>query len=76
MSHFSELELLYQALHSPIGIVVVTDNYNLALGRLYKARREAADPELDKLQFRRSPTAPETQIWITKTEITVESLGL
>lgn len=65
---FSELELLYQALHSPpgLGIVVRTSNYNSALARLYKARKESGDGALDCLQLRRSPTSPESEIWIVR----------
>lgn len=62
----SELELLYQALASPIGIVVRTSNFSLCQQRFYRARREAGDPALDCLQLRRSPFAPEGEIWIVK----------
>lgn len=68
MAGEGELELLYQALHTSggLGIVVTTDNFPLASQRLYQARKKSGDPELDCLQFRRSPYHPDSEIWIVK----------
>ena len=60
-----ELEILYQAVASPLGLVVKTSDFQLAQQRLYKARRESGDLELDRLQFRHSPHAPD-ELWIVK----------
>jgi len=61
----SELEFLYQALGSPPGIVVASANIQLSIQRLYKARSESGDPELDCIQIRRSPDRPD-EIWIIR----------
>lgn len=60
------VQLLYMALASPHGIAIYTDNLDRALQRLYTARRKAHDPSLSILQFRRSPTRPDCEIWVTK----------
>lgn len=59
----SELEALYAALATPLGIVIRTSDFKLAQNRLYAARRNAADPALDVLQFRRSSFS-EYDLWI------------
>ena len=47
--------LLYLALAEPIGLVCQTSGgFDRAVQRLYAARRELGDPELEGLQFRRS----------------------
>ena len=61
-----EIELLYQALNSPLGIVVAVSNFEKVKMRLYSKRRETGDPDLDILQFRRSPYSPESEMWIVK----------
>ncbi len=66
MANIDDLEILYQALHSPLGLVVRGPNFNTTQQRLYKARRESGDPELDRLQFRRSPFEPEHEVWVVK----------
>lgn len=61
-----ELELLYQALASPLGIVIRVDNFQLAQAKLYAARRQSGDPELACLQLRHSPFDPEQELWIIR----------
>lgn len=58
-----ELEMLYAALASPLGIELRSSNVELLKQRLYRARRNAADPLLDTLQFR---TRPDNLLWIVK----------
>ena len=58
------LELLYQALHSPLGIEIETDDVQSALSRFYAARSAAGDSELARLQFRRQTTPG--RIWIVR----------
>lgn len=65
-NHDPSLELCYQALASPIGIVVSVSDFGSAQQRLYSARKRSGDPDLACLQFRRSPTNPESEIWIVK----------
>jgi hypothetical protein len=66
MQSDSYTELMYQALGSAIGIVVSTTDFERAVQKFYSARKKCADPDLDVLQFRRSPYTPETEIWIVK----------
>lgn len=61
-----ERELLYRAMASPLGLVIAVSDFSLAQQRLYKARRDLSDPDLAKLQFRRSPLKPEAELWIVK----------
>ena len=60
-----ETALLYQALGSALGLVVQVEDFDLARSRLYKARQEAGDPDLDVIQLRRSPFT-ENEIWIVR----------
>lgn len=62
------LEYLYQALASPIGIVLHVSDFNLARQRLYQARASAADPALAGLQFRASRVDPQ-ELWIVKGQV-------
>lgn len=61
------LQYLYQALTSEEGICLQVDEgeRKQAVQRLYAARREAKDPQLDILGFVMSPT-DENQLWIMK----------
>lgn len=47
--------ILYTALAEPVGVVLRTSNTERARQRLYKARRDTADPDLEVLQIRLSP---------------------
>jgi len=58
--------LLYQALQSPCGIVVRTNNFQLARQKFYATRREIQDSSLAELQFRQGPLDP-AELWISKT---------
>lgn len=59
------LEYLYQALRSNFGIAIDTDDFELTRQKLYRAKRDAADKDLDCLSFVQSPTTP-NQLWIVK----------
>lgn len=61
-----ELEFLYQAMDSPLGICLVTSDIRLAHQRLHKAKRESGDPALDVIQIRTSPLASTSEIWLTR----------
>lgn len=74
--NYDALELCYQAVHSSHGVAVEVSNMTTALAHLYKARKESADPELEVLQFRRSPYRPEAEIWITKGMTKGQALAL
>jgi len=60
------MSLLYQALQSPCGIAVRTNNFQLARQKFYAARRECQDSDLAELQFRQGPLDP-NELWISKT---------
>ena len=62
------LEKLYDALRSPLGIVVETEDAERLRQKLYSLRREyqERDPALRSLSFVLSKTSPETQLWILK----------
>ena len=66
MPNTDALELLYQALASPIGIVVRVTDIERARARLYKAKADARDPALANLQLRKSPLGEPDVIWIVK----------
>lgn len=61
------LELLYEALHSAVGVVVEcgeSDRHSVRQ-KLYAQRREAGDEALATLSILDSPTVP-TQLWIVR----------
>lgn len=60
-----EKELLFQAMAAPIGIVVQTEELDLAQVNFGKARK--AEPSCHAIEVRRSPRAPLTELWLVKT---------
>ncbi len=60
------LDLLYQAAQSPLGLVLEVEDFAKATQALYAARRLQGDPLLSGLQFRRSPTDPDYEVWIVR----------
>lgn len=58
------IELLYQALYSPLGIVVESESPERLRQKLYPLRKERE--ELSCLSFVISPTNPATDLWIIK----------
>jgi len=59
------LNYWYQALASPLGIEVVCSNTEAIRARLYEARREAKDTDLDQISISLSPFDP-TRLWLRK----------
>lgn len=60
--------LLYQALAEPMGLLCQANpDLETARQRLYAARRAAADPDLDVLQFRASPFAEGNLVIVKET---------
>ena len=57
--------ILQRALAEPVGLLLQASDFNLARARLYKARAEALDPAMSRLQFRSSPF-PEGNLVICK----------
>jgi hypothetical protein len=60
------LDLLYHAAQSPLGLVLEVEDFAKATQALYAARRLQGDPLLSGLQFRRSPTDPDHEVWIVR----------
>lgn len=56
---------LYNALHSPLGIIIETDNPERVRARFYSTRTKLSDPKLDCLSLVQSPTNT-AQLWIVK----------
>jgi len=63
--NISPLEAWYEALASKLGIVISVDDPQLFIQRMYKARKEAGDPQLDGLSILASPINP-AEIWVLK----------
>ena len=61
--------ILYLALAEPIGLLVRTSNFVRARQKLYAARAEAKDPDLDQLQLRTSPGLEGGDLIIVKQKI-------
>lgn len=59
------LELMFDALTNPLGVVVETNSPERLRQRLYKIRTDQA-PTFDNLAFVISPTEPDNQLWIVK----------
>lgn len=60
----SILELWYQALPEPFGIVVPTNSPERLKAKLYSVRKNANDPQLAELMILTSPGNPDGEIWI------------
>jgi hypothetical protein len=58
------IELLYDALATPLGLIVKTDNPGKLRDHLDRLRKK--DAEFADLSFCVSPLNPKTEIWIIK----------
>ena len=63
------LSLMYQALASSLGIIVVVSDVAEAKVRLGQVRRENGDSALRALSFLPSPYSPRTELWIVKRRV-------
>ena len=57
----------YRALHSPLGIELVVSDSASVRERLYRARRDAQDTDLEKISICLSPFDP-MKLWLVKRE--------
>jgi hypothetical protein len=57
---------MYQALASPIGIIVVVSNVGEAKSMFSQVRNTNGDSALWALSFIPSPYSPRTELWIVK----------
>lgn len=71
MTEFAEpaLNYWYRALHSPLGVEVVVSDQEKARQKLYAARKESRDPDLERISICLSPFDP-MKIWLVKKEPT------
>lgn len=60
------VEFLYRALDAEFGIVVRCRNPERLRHKLYTARREAKNPDFERISFLLSRTNPSTELWIVK----------
>ena len=56
----------YQALASPIGIVLEVSSVEAAIQQFVLARKRLADDVLADIEVRRSPINPTSEIWLVK----------
>jgi hypothetical protein len=66
------LSLMYQAVASPLGIIVVVSDVIEAKVRLGQVRKENGDSALRALSFIPSPYSPRTELWIVKKRLAVK----
>lgn len=59
------LNYWYRALHSPFGVELVCSEPDLVRPRLYNARKEAKDLDLDQVSICSSPLDP-MKLWLVK----------
>ena len=62
----ASLNTLYEALGTPLGIVIQTDNPERTRQKLYRLRDQSDDPMLKELSIVISPTMPQSQVWLVK----------
>ena len=60
------LSLMYQALASPLGSIVVVSDVAEAKVRFGQVRKEHGDSALRALSFIPSPYSPRTELWLVK----------
>lgn len=62
------LPYLAMAMASPYGVIIRTSNIKLSQAHLYAARRNAGDPDMERLQMRPDPLGDPQLLWIIKGE--------
>jgi hypothetical protein len=65
---------MYQALASPIGIIVVVSNVGEAKSMFSQVRNANGDSALRALSFIPSPYSPRTELWIVKRRVAASPL--
>lgn len=58
------LDLLYEAINTPLGIIVSTTDPVLLRQKLYPLRK--SDPDFEPLTFLPSPKQPDIHLWIVR----------
>lgn len=61
-------EYLYQALASPLGIELISDDVERCIQKLQQARRDSGDPDLKLLVIMRGRRRTDS-VWIGKKEV-------
>lgn len=62
----ASINLWYEALGTPLGIVVQTSNPEGLRQKLYRLREQANDPMLADISVVISPTVPGSHVWLVK----------
>ena len=62
----ASINFWYEALGTPLGIVIATDNPERFRAKLYALRKEANDPMLDSISVVISPSSPGSHVWLVK----------
>lgn len=62
----ASLNLWYEALGTPLGIVIQTDNPERLRQKLYALRKDANDPMLEDISVVISPSNPGSHVWLVK----------
>lgn len=60
------LEFWYRAFASALGVVLRTSDPERMKQKLYAARREALDPDLESIAIVQSPVDPNNELWLVK----------
>ena len=69
----ASLSFWYEALGSPLGVVIATDNPERFRQKLYALRREANDPMLKDISIVVSPSNPGSHLWLVKRKLSGET---
>lgn len=66
----ASINLWYEALGTPLGIVVQTNDPERFRQKMYAIRRECGDKSLDELSLVISPSNPTSHVWLVKRKST------
>lgn len=66
MSGEASINLWYEALGTPLGIAVQTNDPERFRQKMYALRKEANDKMLDDISLVISPSTPGSQVWLVK----------
>lgn len=62
----ASINLWYEALGTPLGIVILTNDPERFRQKMYAIRRDSGDKSLDELSVVISPSNPGSHVWLVK----------
>lgn len=62
----ASINLWYEALGAPLGIVILTNDPERFRQKMYAIRRDSGDKSLDELSVVISPSNPGSHVWLVK----------